>query len=159
MSPFSISTASVTTVLTEVAAWGAEDVETGGFLLTDHEGAITVAALSGAAGIRRRRSQFVVSGRAIAVLFAYADASGYAVRAQFHSHKGGAFLSRSDLRHGFSVDGFVTTVLPSYAAPPGDARAWGWWRYLGGWVRIAPPVISPGDTLVVRFDEDGVHEG
>lgn len=157
MIPLQISTASVATVVSEVAAWGAKDVETGGFLLSDHEATITVAALSGAAGIRRRRGQFVVSGRAIAVLFAYADAHGYAVGAQFHAHRAGAFLSPSDLRDGFNVDGFVTTVLPSYAAPPGDARAWGWWRYLGGWVRTAPPVIGPGNTLVVRFDEDGVH--
>jgi hypothetical protein len=158
MNPFLISTSSVATVVSEVAAWGAKDVETGGFLLSDHDGAITLVALSGAAGIQRRRAQLVVSGRALAVLFGYADAHGYAVRAQFHSHSGRAFLSRSDLRHGFSVEGFVTTVLPSYAAPPVDPRAWSWWAYLGGWARIAPPVISPGATPVVRFDEDGVHE-
>ena len=158
MTPFSISTSSVATVVSEVAAWGAKDVETGGFLLGDHDGAITLVALSGAAGIQRRRAQFVVSGRALAVLFGYADARGYVVRAQFHSHGGRAFLSASDLRHGFSVAGFVTTVLPSYGAPPADPRAWGWWVYLGGWASIAPPCISPGGTRVARFDEGGVHE-
>jgi hypothetical protein len=157
MTRLSITNASIATVVSEVAAWGAKNVETGGFLLGDHQGAITSVALSGATGIRRRRAQFVVSGRAVAVLFAYADRRGLAVRAQFHSHGGRAFLSPSDLRHGFSVEGFVTTVLPTYVSPPTNASAWGWWAYLDGWARTAPPVIGSGETIVVRFDEDGIR--
>ncbi len=158
MTHLSISTATVTTVVAEVAAWGARDVETGGFLLADEDGAIACVALSGAAGIRRHRDQFVVSGCAMAMLFAYAEEHGYTIRAQFHSHGGRAFLSRSDIRHGFSVDGFVTTVLPSYETPPAALSTWGWWTYRDGWTPTAAPLVVAGDTRVVRFDEDGARE-
>lgn len=158
MTPLSLSTASVETIVSEVAAWGATDLETGGFLLGDHDGAIGWVALSAAAGIRRRRDQFVVSGRAMSVLFGFADELGYAIRAQFHSHGARAFLSKSDLRHGFSVNGFVTAVLPTYAEPPAAPSAWGWWTYSRQWIPTPPPVVVPGDTRVVRFDEDGVRE-
>jgi hypothetical protein len=158
MTPLSLTTTAVATVISEVAAWGARDVETGGFLLGDDAGTISGVALSAAAGISRHRDQFVVSGRAMATLFAYADEHGYAVRAQFHSHGGHAFLSRSDLRHGFNVEGFITTVVPAYAAPPPDPTAWGWWTHIGKWISTAPPVVLTGDTRVLRFDEDGAGE-
>jgi hypothetical protein len=158
MSRLSITTGCVATIAYEVAAWGARDVETGGFLLGGDDGRLATVALSARVGITRRRDLFVVSGRAIAGLFAYANERGLAVRAQFHSHAQEAFLSKSDLTHGFGVDGFITCVLPTYASPPRDAAGWGWWVYRRAWTPTAAPLVARGEALVVRFDEGGARE-
>jgi proteasome lid subunit RPN8/RPN11 len=158
MTPLLITAPTIAAIVSEVAAWGARDVETGGFLLGDHTGAISGVALSAAAGICRHRDQFVISRRAMATLFDYAGERGQAVRAQFHSHGGRAFLSRTDIRHGFNVDGFITTVVPAYAAPPPSPSGWGWWIHNSGWSPMTPPVVLRGKTCVVRFDENGARE-
>lgn len=156
-SPLTLPAVSAAVIAGEVAAWGARRVETGGFMLAGDDAVISHVALSGARGISRRRDQFVVSGRAIATLFAYASERNLRVRAQFHSHGGSAFLSRTDLNHGFSVDGFVTTVIPSYADPPPSTESWGWWCFAESWVEISTPPQIGGDVHVLRFDEDGVR--
>jgi hypothetical protein len=91
-------------------------------------------------------------------LFAHADERDLKVVAQFHSHRGQAYLSRSDLRHGFGVDGFTTTVVPYYESPPGDIAAWGWWTHQRGWQPTAPPTIGSGSARTIHFDEDGIRE-
>lgn len=157
MTEITITDTAVATVISEVAAWGERDVETGGFLLAGDDSAVSRVALAGSTGIHRDRAQFVVSGRALAILFAFANEHDLAILAQFHSHRGRAFLSRTDLRHGFSVDGFITTVLPGFASPPGNPAAWGWWSYHGEWIPSAPAAVAAGDAQVVRFDEDGAR--
>lgn len=158
MTSLSITSETVAALTSEVAAWGCRGVETGGFLLGGDDRAISCIALSGGPGIRRDRNHFRISGRAVAALFIYADEHDYAIHAQFHSHRGSAFLSDTDLAHGFDVDGFVTAVLPTYASPPLDLRAWGWWAYRGNWLPTRSPVVVAGDTRVLRFDEEGVRE-
>jgi hypothetical protein len=158
MTALTITPDAVATIGAEVAVWGARGFETGGFLLAGDDGAIAVVAHAGRTGIRRHRDQFVVSGHALARLFTYAEERDFGVVAQFHSHGRHAFLSGSDLRHGFGVDGFTTTVVPYYASPPDDVAAWGWWTHQGGWQPTAPPTVAAGSARRILFDEDGIRE-
>jgi proteasome lid subunit RPN8/RPN11 len=158
MIALTITSDAVATIGAEVAAWGAKEMETGGFLLAGDDRAITIVAHSGRTGIERHRDLFVVSGRALAFLFAYAEERDLMVVAQFHSHGRRAFLSRSDLRHGFGVDGFTTTVVPYYASPPDDITAWGWWIHRSGWQATEPPPVAIGSVRTIHFDEDGIGE-
>ena len=143
----------------DAADHGLRDVETGGFLLArDDSDVISTVAFVGTLGITRRRDQFRISERAVDRLFAFVDDSGHWIPSQFHSHRAGAFLSRVDVDHGLSVEGFSSTVVPQYASPPPRAEEWGWWRFEAGqWRRIAPPEGSDSDVEVVRFDEGGVR--
>jgi hypothetical protein len=143
-------------LLIEVRQWGARGVETGGFLLASPNGPISIVALAGRKGIVRRRGLFVASSRALTHLFSWAADRELHIAAQAHSHGGRAFLSETDRRHGFSVAGFTTIVIPFFAAPPEDVRAWGWWRYDGGWRQTEAPSVVAGAATIVRFDEDGV---
>jgi hypothetical protein len=147
-------------VVAEIAAWGARGTETGGFLLCEeNDRRVVFVALSGGKGISRARDKFAVSGRALAALFDYAGQNGLSVRAQFHSHGRSAFLSPTDLTHGFNVEGFLTTVVPHFAAPSGDVQDWRWWLYNRNWEEIGAPTPVEGSVQIVRFDKDGAREG
>ena len=143
----------VRTALDHVRRYGGADVETGLFLLAPRgSDAVGIVALTGNKGITRRRNMFAVSGAAL-------DGEDLVVLAQLHSHGGRAFLSPTDTEHGFAVEGFTSTVVPSYNAPPTDPARWGWWRYeAGAWRAILPPTTLDGSVRCVMFDEEGVRE-
>jgi hypothetical protein len=145
----------------EVRHYGRLDMETGMFLLAcRRSGKLTTLALAGKRGITRDRHQFAVSGAAMASVFGQAREWGLRIAVQLHSHRGAAFLSSVDLKHGFSVEGFTTCVIPYYRRPSHIPAMWGWWRYLGGqWQRIPPYATEDTGAIsrVVTFDEDGVH--
>jgi hypothetical protein len=149
-------------VIAEVERYGALACETGGFLLTTAgtPERLAIAALADERGIDRRRGLFEVSGRAIERLFAWAGERELAIRAQVHSHGRRAFLSRTDVEHGFTVEGFTTAVVPWFAAPPADPARWGWWRCAGGdWLTADAPAVIEAAAEIVHFDEDGVRAG
>jgi hypothetical protein len=160
MSGLTVTHDAVAALTGEVAVHGSSPAETGGFLLSRRESRtrLDLLALAGNAGIGRGRDVFKVSARAIERLFTWAGERDLLIAAQVHSHRGQAFLSPTDLRHGFAVEGFVTSVIPTYARPPVDPAAWGWWRYdEGHWQPAGAPVCVPGPAEVVRFDAGGVH--
>lgn len=145
-------------VIAEVTRFGAESLETGGFLLAPRaEDTLAIVALAGTAGIVRRARMFQVSEIALDRLFAHADRHDLWIPAQFHSHGRAAFMSPTDIDHGLSVQGFVTTIVPYFATPPADPSQWGWWRYDDAWTPIAPPRAAAGAVSVITFDEDGVR--
>lgn len=147
-------------VADEVRRYGVLDVETGGFFAGSEADPtrITTVALAGEKGIERRWGLFRVSGKAMDRLFALADGQGLRLPAQFHSHGGRAFLSKTDRQHGFNVTDFISSVIPDYVDPPSDAGAWGWWVFDGSkWASLLPPPTPDGDVKVVVFDEDGVR--
>ena len=151
----------ISAITEDVRAYGTQRVETGGFLLApkDDPGLITTLALAGSAGITRQRGLFGVSGIALDRLFTWADERGSRIPAQFHSHRGRAFLSPTDLAHGLSVRGFVTCIVPFWDDPPNDPTHWGWWRFDGrNWRDEVAPELDAGRGLdVVTFDEDGLR--
>lgn len=148
-------------VCQDVAGYGLRGVETGMFLLGPRDGSgVTTVAFAGTAGVTRRKDHFAVTGTALARLFRHADDHDLLVMAQVHSHGRAAFLSETDLRYGFAVEGFTTSVIPNYRCPSADPRVWGWWRYTSGcWVVAAPYVVagSEGEASRITFDEDGIH--
>lgn len=158
---FRLPVDAVIVVVEHVRYYGRQGVETGAFLIAPASATtITTLALAGTEGIVRRRELFRASGRALERLFTWTDHNHLLIRAQIHSHRGLAFLSETDMRHGFSVDGFTTIVIPRYFSPPGEIRAWGWWRYEGGmWRSLAPLGKVPAQMKSVFFDEEGVREG
>lgn len=159
MSGLSISDSAVSQLRADVARHAARPAETGGFLLarTDSRERLDVVALAGEAGVRRSRDVFRVSATAIERLFVWAADNELLIRAQVHSHRGNAFLSRTDLRHGFAVAGFITAVIPTYTDPPWNLSDWGWWFFdAGRWRAANGPTVSPGAARVVRFDEAGI---
>lgn len=161
MSGVRITSAAIDTMTGYVADWGARRVETGGFLLADAErpnAIIDTVALAASAGIVRQRLLFGVSGGAIGQLFDWAADSGLRICAQVHSHQGDAFLSRTDLKHGFAVEGFTTAVVPFFADPSRDPQRWGWWSFRdGSWQSCPPPAPVAGRVRVVHFDERGIR--
>jgi hypothetical protein len=158
VSAIELPRAAVEIVVAEVAAWGGRGVETGGFLLCgEGERRVEMVALSGGRGISRARDQFVVSGKALARLFGHAGKHRLSIRAQFHSHGRSAFLSPTDLTHGFNVKGFITTVVPQFAGPPEDPRDWRWWMHDGNWEEIGSPMLVEHGVRIVRFDENGAR--
>jgi hypothetical protein len=145
-------------VLADVTRFGAASVETGGFFLAPRGGdEITIVAHTRTAGIVRRRRLFQISDLALDRLFGYADEHDLWIPAQFHSHARAAFLSATDVDHGLCVEGFLSTIIPYFAAPPTDPSKWGWWRYQNTWTSIAPPRPSAAPIDAFTFDEDGVH--
>lgn len=148
-------------VTNNVRRFGQQRLETGGFLLAagDEPTAITGVALAGAAGVTRRRDLFSVSGLALDRLFTWAADGELRIAAQFHSHGGRAFLSPVDLRHGLSVRGFTSCIVPFSADPPLDPKQWGWWRFDGRtWMKAHPPrAVATNPVTTVTFDEDGVR--
>jgi hypothetical protein len=144
----------------DVRAWGQRQVETGGFLLADGKmSEADMVALAGKEGVIRRRDCFRLSGEAVDQLFTWAGERGLRILAQVHSHRRTAFLSRVDLDHGFSVERFVSSVVPNYAAPPLDPSGWSWWRFSAGtWSRITAPATVGCAARVVTFDAEGVDD-
>jgi hypothetical protein len=144
-------------IIEDVARFGACNVETGGFLLASRETElVTTIGLAGTRGIERRRGLFQVSELTLDRLFGYADEHDLWIPAQYHSHGRRAFMSPTDVDHGLSVAGFVSTIVPFYATPPADAARGGWWRYDDEWVAIDPPRVDGGGVDVITFDEDGI---
>ena len=143
----------------EVRRFGRLGIETGGFLLAPRGlSQITSIACASSTGIARRPDLFQVSERALDRLFAHADECDLWIPAQFHSHMFEAGLSLCDLKHGLSVEGFQTTVVPFFHAPPADPALWGWWHYSAGWKPVVAPNASGAPVQVVAFDEDGVRD-
>lgn len=143
--------------LVEHVAWhGRRGNETGGFFLA--RDGCAVLALSGQKGIRRSPMLFTVSTAAIDRLFSWAADQGFTIAGQVHSHRRGAFLSKTDVEHGFAVEGFTTCVIPDFAAPAADPTRWGWWQYrTGQWLpRDAPSLSKPVASSVMVFDEGAV---
>lgn len=163
MSTPSIPTVMATHVHDHVLSYGRLDVETGLFLVaprgSEH---VTLVAFAGTRGVIRHPGQFAVTGRAMSQLLRHLAERDLVVCAQVHSHRGPAGLSKTDLAHGFSVDGFITAVIPHYGRPPLDPRQWGWWRYKHGRWSVTPPFRLADEeiaaTSTIVFDEDGVDE-
>jgi hypothetical protein len=146
-------------VIKHVLRFGLLGVETGGFLLAPSGSEqIASVACAGSAGIVRRPDLFQISERALDRLFAHAEKRDLWIPAQFHSHMFEAGLSLCDLEHGLSVEGFQTTVVPFFHAPPADPARWGWWHYRTAWEPVGPPIGSGAAVKVVFFDEDGVRD-
>ena len=146
-------------IAAEARAAGAHLVETGGFILAGAQGPASVLALTGERGITRRRDLFHVSGLALASLFEWAEDRELSVVAQWHTHGGGAFLSRTDLEYGFNVHGFTTTVVPFYSQASPDANNWGWWTFDSGeWGAVPAPESVPAPFSVITFEEGRVDE-
>jgi hypothetical protein len=153
-----LPTSATAAVIAEVTRFGIESLETGGFLLAPRDAnTITTVAHVGTAGIVRRRNLFQVSEVALDRLFAHADQHEFWIPVQFHSHGRAAFMSPTDVDHGLSVEGFVTTIVPYFATPPADPSQWGWWRYDDAWTPIAPPRTTTGTSSIITFDEDGIR--
>ena len=144
-----------------VAGYGALDVETGLFLAAPRGGdTVTTVAFAGTRGVERHRGHLALSGRAISQLLRFLSERDLVAMAQIHSHRGPAGLSRTDLAHGFSVEGFTSAVIPYYRQPAHDPQTWGWWRYRDRHWRPADPfqlTTATPATTVVTFDEDGIH--
>lgn len=143
-----------------VADYGRLDVETGFFLLSPRgTTTVTTVALAGSHGVVRHPYHFSVSRRGISQLFRHVTAHDLTILAQVHSHRGRASLSETDLKHGYSVEGFTTAVIPFYQHAPFSPAAWGWWRYQdGGWEVAEPFELADGaQTATISFDEEGVR--
>lgn len=144
-----------------VASYGKSDVETGLFLAGPRgDDTATTVAFAGTRGVERHWGRLAISGRAISQLLRFLGERDLVALAQVHSHRGPAGLSRTDLHHGFSVEGFTSAVIPYYRHPAHDPHGWGWWRYQAGrWNATDPFALttrSPSITAVT-FDEDGIH--
>jgi hypothetical protein len=148
-------------VVAETRVYGARNLETGGFLTAPtNSDDISGVVVAGTTGIERRADLFQISERALDRLFSYADDKRLWMPVQFHSHRFGSGMSLTDELHGLRVEGFISTILPRFANPPGDGSQWGWWQFMDGEWRPFPPISidrqESGPVLV--FDEDGVRE-
>lgn len=134
-------------------------VETGGFLITPRDGPdVKVVALTGEKGVLREPYRFAVEGEAIEQLAEWADVNGMLISAQFHSHRGAAFLSPIDKAGGYRIEGFVTAILPDFCDPPQSMDAWGWWQFQGNdWADAASPEVGSGIAATIVFDASGVR--
>lgn len=158
--PLQIGVDAVTTMVDDVRQYGARGVETGSLLLTPSgEPTVTVVALAGDSGIERHAGLLVLSAAALSPLFAFAEDHELQVRAQVHSHKYDAFLSRTDKAGNIRMPGFIAAVIPTFATPSTDMTVWGWWVFDGlDWAPTQPATVSNLNTTVVTFDADSVHE-
>lgn len=146
-------------IATEARASGAYTVETGGFILSALEGPASVLALTGERGVVRRRDLFRVSGLAMATLFEWVEERELTVAAQWHTHGRRAFLSETDVEHGFNVPGFTTTVVPHYRTASADVASWGWWTYDDReWAAVSPPALVSSNFSVITFEEGRIDE-
>jgi hypothetical protein len=149
-------------IVEHVAHHGSLDVETGLFLIGSRANRhVSTVAFAGSRGVDRSPQRFALSGRAVSQLFCHLREGDLVALALVHSHRGPAGLSRADLDHGFSVEGFTSAVIPYYRRPPHDSSRWGWWQHeQGRWRPSAPlPLEGPAATVsAVVFDEDGVRE-
>jgi hypothetical protein len=161
LNSFSINEGVVDAVVTDVTAYGQHRLETGGFFMANiGEERVTALALAGDKGIFRRYNLFQISERALDRLFTYADASELWLPIQYHSHMFEARMSLSDQTHGLNMEGFVSTILPNFSAPPRDPATWGWSVFdRGRWNIMQALDAVVGDvSRTVIFDEDGVRE-
>ncbi len=161
MSALTIREGAVELLLDEVEAYGAIPAETGAFLLgrEDAPDELFAVAVPGTDGVVRRGDLFEVSAESVAGLFDLATERGLVIRAQLHSHRRGAFLSPTDLEHGFNVEGFVTCVVPRYSDPPREPAHWGWWRFESGtWIDQPAPRSVAGICERVDFASED-HDG
>jgi hypothetical protein len=160
MTDFALTAAARDAILAEVRSYGARNVETGGFLLAPIESPkiLQTVALAGSAGVERRFGLFEVSAEAINQIFTWASEHELRIAAQVHSHGRRAFLSSTDIEHGFSVEGFTTAVIPYFRDPPIEPSDWGWWVYKKEWTSTTAPTLVEGDCKTIRFDADGVDE-
>lgn len=156
---FSISSELLDPLHDHVRGYGRMDVESGGFLLAPFDSpTMTVLALADGVGVERGRGYFRVSGKAIDRLFDFAEAESLRVWAQVHAHPRGSFLSETDERDGFRVEGFVSGVIPNFAAPPREPQRWGWWTFADGiWQAATVPLAATAPGRVVTFDETEVR--
>lgn len=157
----SMTQAVVASVAAETQFYGERSLETGGFFVAPvGSESVTGVALAGETGIVRHRRLFQITERALDRLFTYAATQDLWLPAQFHSHERMAFMSETDMQHGLRVEGFISTIIPEFAAPPLDVHAWGWWQFHAGeWRACMPPTLASGAVdFVVVFDEDGVHD-
>lgn len=159
--PLRIPRRALDSITAHVQHYGQQELETGGFLLTEpQQPRVCVLALAGSTGIIRGEGLFVVTVPALDRLFTHAEDNGLQVRAMLHSHPAEAFLSMTDRRYSLRVHGFINAVVPDYATPTADAAAWGWWRHDGDWVTCPPPQFTTDDAhplQVVVFDAEGLH--
>lgn len=139
----------------DTKTWGRKDVETGAFLL-GHDTSVDTIAWPGVHDIVREHDQFAVGGLALAQLFDWAEDKQLRVLALVHSHRGRAFLSVTDLKHGFSVPGFISAIIPRYHNPSADLRDWGWWQFDKNWHPLEPPALDERAFAAVTFDSVGV---
>jgi hypothetical protein len=160
MSQLRIGRDAVAAIVTDVAHYGALGVETGSLLLTSPgDPTITVLALAGAAGIERHPGLLVFSAAALNPLFSHAEDNGLQVRAQLHSHMFKAFLSETDQAGNIRMPGFIASVIPTFATPPDDVSEWRWWTFDGAeWMRSEPAITFDGNTKIITFDADGIHD-
>jgi hypothetical protein len=145
-------------VAAETRAAGAEPVETGGFMLADATGHVSVVALSGESDVHRERDLFVIGSGAIAALFDWAAARSLRVAVQWHSHRLRAFLSETDLAYAFNVPGFRNCIVPNYERPSAIPSEWGWWVFAKGWTESPSPEVVAEGFSVVTFEAGNVRE-
>ncbi|MCW2921574.1 MAG: hypothetical protein JWL76_1448 [Thermoleophilia bacterium] len=137
---------------------GARPTETGGFILAHPGQAPHVLAVAGERGVERQRDLFCVSTSAITELFEWAGDENLTVVSQWHTHRMHAFLSDTDLRFAYNVEGLRNMIVPDYARASPDPAAWGWWVYSdGAWVPEVPPQVGNHHFTTIAFDEDGIH--
>lgn len=150
----------VTALVADVAAYGAQDVETGAFLLTQRGcNDVSVLALLGTEGVVRHRGRLEVSATVMDPLFTFAEDRDLQVRAQVHSHKGDAFLSLVDRRGNIRVPGFTAAVIPTYRTPPAEPQRWGWWTYrTPDWTKSLPGLTTEDSAHVITVDAGGVRD-
>jgi proteasome lid subunit RPN8/RPN11 len=158
--PLQLPSSGIGAIVDDVARYGHQEVETGGFLLAPRGSeTIGVIARAGSIGIARRRGLFQVSEIALDALFAYADERELWVLGLYHSHQRGAWMSDCDLEHGLAAPEFVSVIVPFFKNPPAEASAWGWWRFEGDWVPIAAPTLTDSEITTIVFEEGGTHGG
>jgi proteasome lid subunit RPN8/RPN11 len=145
-------------IRSHVAAFGSYAEEAGGFFLGPaRTPRILAVGFALGRGVERGRGEFRVTGPAIERLFEWAESNEYRIWAQFHSHPAAAFLSRTDIKYGFSVKDFVSAVIPEFKNPPINPHLWKWWTYQqAAWREITPPAVEDHDACIFTFSEDGI---
>lgn len=145
-------------VADETRAAGAEAVETGGFMLANATGNISVLAHAGDRDVHRKRDLFIVGSAAVATLFDWAAERSLRVAVQWHSHRLEAFLSETDLAYGFNVRGFRNCIVPNYEQPSAIPGDWGWWMFDEEWTETSPPEVVAADFSAITFEAGHVRE-
>jgi hypothetical protein len=149
-------------VLADVRQYGRDGNETGAFLLSvfDISQPISVVALLGEAGIRRRPAHLVIDVAVIDQLFTFAEDRDLRVTAYLHSHMFGAFMSPTDKSGTIRSPGFIAGVIPDFRDPPSDPSEWGWWVHQQSQWQPAPPaaVDHSQPATVIAVDAHGVMD-
>lgn len=155
---FIITNTATGAMLAECRRFGAQRVETGGFILVDRGDAVaTTVAVAGEEGILRDPRLFDISGAANDKLQDWAIDQDSIISVQWHTHRFEAYMSETDLTCGINLPGMITAIIPEFESPPESPEDWGWWIFTdGSWRRIDPPLSVEGEVALVRFDEGGV---